>query len=697
MRIASAATWVLASLLHAGSAAAATFTNVSTQSGLRAVEAKTDWWFDLKFEDFDGDGYEDLLWLDHHLVNSAFLLNRHDGTFVDASATAFPDGYGTSSGWNIQPVDFDDDGFVDVLLESGDTGGSSHRNLGNGTFVRANLQGTWDDANGHGSAVADLDGDGYLEILYNRSPRSVVLHRKPDGTFEDVAASLGLDFLTGFSSTFADFTGDGRPDLFTYLCTGTWGLNGEPRLFVNDAHGGFVDGTAASGLAGAPGVAAVAAGDYDEDGDLDLYVTGILDRSSESGTMVGRLYRNDGHGGFTDVTSAAGLPASFASVQVYQQIPMRASWADLDNDGHLDLIVHATGTPGHSGCSGHAFVFRNAGGGTFEDVSAASGLGAICTRQAVMADYDHDGDLDVASLDPGYQLFRNETNDGNWLEVRLAGCSIKTAVGSRVWVYDHGHIGEASYLRGFREVIQANNHETPLEQHFGLSAAKRYDVRVSFYPEDLIVDDLDVAAGQAREIVCAPPNEPALRLSLAFAPGQPQPGDEVTFTLSYKNLGGVTAQGVVLTDPLDAGIELVPGSVSGGGTLEGRVVTWTLGAVAAGASGNVRFAETYRAPHANVASASYGDGSGGSFTATSNLVNVGRLQTVCGNGKCEAGENGETCPADCRGGEPATPVTRSSSCGSGGNDPSAGGAALLAMALGATVRSRRRRNEQRDG
>jgi hypothetical protein len=174
-----------AALVHAGAASAVTFTNVSAPSRLEAVGPKVGEgiWFDLRFEDFSNTGFPDLVWADRGMKNSAFFVNQRDGTFA------------------LNPL-----------------------------YARDATE------NGHGSVVADIDHDGYLEILYDKEPTSVVLRRAADGTFEDVAPNIGLDFRTGLSSTFADFDDDGRPDLFTYLCSSPACAGGDHagRLYLHN-------------------------------------------------------------------------------------------------------------------------------------------------------------------------------------------------------------------------------------------------------------------------------------------------------------------------------------------------------------------------------------------------------------------------------------------------------------------------------
>lgn len=204
--------------------------------------------------------------------------------------------------------------------------------------------------------------------------------------------------IYGFGSGFADLDGDGDPDLVAI------GRNdGAIGIFENDGTGHFIDHTAISGIALLDKPSAFAAGDYDGDGDLDLYVTQIA--------VTGRLLRNDGGFHFTDVTRGSGATTGGAA--------KGCAWADIDADGDLDLHVacYRNGAPGTSGIP--SSLFRNNGDGTFTDIGAAipGFTDPAYTFSGTWVDFDRDGDPDLyTSNDRGYlppfyqgnQLFRND-------------------------------------------------------------------------------------------------------------------------------------------------------------------------------------------------------------------------------------------------------------------------------------------------
>ena len=196
------------------------------------------------------------------------------------------------------------------------------------------------------------------------------------------------------------------------------------RLYRNNGNGSFRDVTETAGVAGHSYGMGVAVGDYDNDGDSDLYVTNF-------GSNI--LYRNDGDGTFSDVTNDAGVSGGAWSVS--------AVFVDYDNDGLLDLIVARylewdfstnkwCGERGHyrSYCHPKHFepvpylVYHNEGHGVFEDVSQASGFAKHRGKGLGIAinDFDHDGRIDIAVANDSFpqQLFRN-AGDGRFDEVGL--------------------------------------------------------------------------------------------------------------------------------------------------------------------------------------------------------------------------------------------------------------------------------------
>jgi surface protein len=205
-------------------------------------------------------------------------------------------------------------------------------------------------------------------------PASTAVSVTPNGF---VAAATG--FLTssfGQSGTFADLNGDTFPDL---ISTGTlaWAANNGTGTFTNMGAGGLSSGNSQ----------ATAMGDYDGDGDLDVFLSGCC------ATPNDKLFRNNGSGTFTDVSTAAGIKTT-------DHVGRRAAWADYDNDGDLDLIAG-----GDSGTNAN-WLYRNNGDSTFTDVTAAAGLTGT-GGEVIWFDIDSDGDPDLLAAGT---VWRNNGN-----------------------------------------------------------------------------------------------------------------------------------------------------------------------------------------------------------------------------------------------------------------------------------------------
>ncbi len=319
----------------------------------------------LAWGDYDNDGDLDLVVTGYNGSGGTCRLLRNDGGSFADSGASLPGVYGARAA-SVAWGDYDRDGDLDLLL-AGYTNTHSVRlyrnDAGSFALVTTSLPGIDD-----GAAIwGDYDNDGDLDIaiaghLGPASTGVARIYRNDAGTFVDIAAGLPGVFYAALA--WGDYDNDGDLDLVLAGSTASERLT---RLYRNDA-GLFVD--AGAGLPGLY-VGSLAWGDYDADGDLDLLLTG----SPGTGGMA-RVYRNDG-GSFTDV--GAGLLSLYYSA---------AAWGDYDNDGDLDIMM-----TGYDGAAGHTRIYRN-GGGTFTDIAAE--LPGVYQAAAAWGDYDGDGDLDIA-------------------------------------------------------------------------------------------------------------------------------------------------------------------------------------------------------------------------------------------------------------------------------------------------------------
>jgi hypothetical protein len=460
------------------------FRDVTDEAGLR----RTGWASAVCAGDYDNDG-----WLDLFLTayGSNALYRNRGGRFEDVTAQAGLPTEGTRWGAGCTFLDYDRDGRLDLFvarylvldLESAQEPGQGANCLWKGIPVNCGPKGLQTDT-------------------------SLLFHNE-DGRFRDVSLASGIASVTGryaMTATSFDADGDGWPDVYV-ACDSTAAM-----LLRNDRDGTFTDVAVASGVAfsefgNAQAGMGLGVGDVDGDAALDLLKTHFADD-------VPALYRALGRGLFEDVATAAGLGAQNRYVQ------WGAGIADLDNDGRPDVFV-ATGNvypeieaqlPQYPH-RGPKLVFRNAGAGRFEDVSAGSGQGAgdpHSSRGLAFGDYDNDGDLDVLAMNMNERpsLLRNDYAGGNgWLALKLEGtASNRAAIGATVTVTAGG-------LRQARVVLSQSSYYShdDLRLHFGLGAARGADVVEVRWPSGKVEVHRDLRAGALRVLREGDPPRPARR------------------------------------------------------------------------------------------------------------------------------------------------------------------------------------------
>ncbi len=517
------------------------------------------------------------------------------GKFVDVTASS---GIDYRNGFRIFPYtpeiiliaaiamagaasgDYDNDGDIDIFIVRGDIGPNLlYRNTGNLVFEEvadvAGIAYTKSEIENYrhsGPMFADMDGDGDLDLFLGGldGDPSLIFANNGDGTFSDVTAGSGIDTLTAthnISAAFGDYDLDGDLDLFVahwgtqrdftlpgdteHLwrndtdATGIkfisvsesagisptiltlpddlttkqgWDFTFSPtfarinddlypdilivadfnysQFFINNQDGTFSNATDADVIIDGNGMGSAVA-DYDNDGDLDWFVTSIechQDSHCEFGTLsqIGnRLYRNQ-DGAFEDVTDETGVASGGWG--------WGACFIDFENDGDLD-IYHTNGWPLTDQYNDFTFDISRAfvanGAGQFEDLSEEVGLADTEQgRGVVCADFDNDGDVDIfqqhLSRDVAATLWRNDTDSNNFLSVKLNGAAPNTeAAGARITI-DYGGATQ------MREICIASNFvsQNPTVQIFGLDHAAQVDELTIQWPDGRNTVLTDIQAGQ---------------------------------------------------------------------------------------------------------------------------------------------------------------------------------------------------------
>ncbi len=411
--------------------------------------------FDALFVDFNSDGCPDAFIVSHSDLGATSRLwtNRCNGTGTfqytpNTQVNYYLPGSPIHSGW-VTALDFNGDGKQDFWGRHGQSIGARYRN-GSGTGQFLPFFTSKDEACADYCAFADISGAGNLEIVNNQ---------------RQVQAMNNLQTLRPASGNRAylavgDVTGNGWPDIVQPANGGYWRNDGGELTWV--AVPAFTGGRFMQ----------ILLADFDNDGHLDLF---YLDGAQFSPSNRALLYRNNGSGGFSNVSAASGL-ANIASSDYGNIIA-----ADFDNDGFQDLLV--------SGVGDSVRLFRNNGNLTFTAASnlqfgSAGGQGPngweSASPRADVADFDNDGRLDIVKTQfpTNIGLWRNTTatNGNHWMKVRVRGGGNNSdGVGASVRWYRAG----SSQLLAHMPVLAGEQHpQTHL--HTGLGANATVDLEVRF-------------------------------------------------------------------------------------------------------------------------------------------------------------------------------------------------------------------------
>ena len=438
----------------------------------------------LIVDDFENNGRLDVVTSSMNSCEAMRLFHDNgDGTFVDRStASGLAQQLG---GLNTLQTDYNNDGCLDILTLRGGWEFPQRKSL-----LRNSCHGTFTDvtvAAGLATPVTstqtavwtDIDNDGWLDLFVGNenSPAQLFRNRK-DGTFVDISHAAGVDriaFTKGVTA--GDYDNDGYQDLYVS------NLAGGNFLYRNNHNGTFTELAAAAGVRGPEAGRGFATWffDYDNDGWPDLFVTSYFISVDETvRTYMGlphnattlHLYRNLGNGTFRDVTRAVGLDKVF--------MPMGANIGDIDNDGFLDIYL-GTGSPSYGSLVPNVLL-RNKGGTAFLDVTASSGTGELHKGHGVaFADMDNDGDEDlleeIGGATPGdahaLRLFENPGHGSDWISLTLVGVkSNRPAIGARITVTVQNGGGQ---VRAIHRTVGSGGSfgASPLRQHIGLGRAAR--------------------------------------------------------------------------------------------------------------------------------------------------------------------------------------------------------------------------------
>lgn len=480
------------------------FTNVSESAGLDYTHSFTNGTPPMTFiiaggsatGDIDNDGYLDLFFILGNEQNGVLMHNQGDGTFVElegfSGANSFP-----LFGSGPLFFDYNQDEYIDLIIGShfGDppvifvnNGDLSFTKKILPEFESLNFENTFTITS------MDYNLDGYQDLFMSHwlevFKEDHFWKNNGDGTFTNVDSVLGFynpfnDVENFHATNFSDVNGDGFPDLLACSDFETsqiwWNIDG--KKFELDTINVLTDENAMGGTVA----------DFDNDGDMDWYMTNIYDDDGiiegNWGTTGNKLYINDGTGIFTENAQGLGVDNT--------DWGWGTSFSDFDNDGFLDIIA-TNGWPNNN----EQFqldptkIFLSENADTFIDVTLQVGLlDSLQGRGLSAFDYDLDGDLDVfiTNINGAVSLWRNDLQSENhYLNITLTEPEVnRMGLGARINVYTGSHTQ-------VREIRCGSNYtsQDPMNAHFGLGDANVVDSMIVKWQDGSIQRHYNVQSNQ---------------------------------------------------------------------------------------------------------------------------------------------------------------------------------------------------------
>ena len=452
--------------------------------------------YGVAFADFDNDGDEDIYSINAEGGNRLLLFGGNSRiktimkkSFIEAAIRLNILGrYRTDSGDYIYDMgatvaDMDNDGDNDLYIACLYGKNQLYENINGRRFweIGRRVGVCCGNARSNVGIWGDIDNDGDLDLFVtNEDTTNMLFLNDGVGQFEEITHQAGLTSLgSGKCATFGDIDQDGDLDLVVpYFCLPNRiyrnkGIHPQTGLpYFEDV----TEQCLPSGLDSIAKSTSACLADFDNDGDLDLYITNLV--------FTNRLFENDGTGKFKDITRSAGLIDSSMSHS--------CSFFDIDNDGDLDLFVTNRG---------RNLFYRNVGNKKFirdttmfnrEEVAYSTGMAC--------GDPDNDGDIDfyVANNDQLSKYYKNLLNNNAFIKIKLIGTkSCRNAIGAKAFLYPAGHLDEKEYLLGLREVNGGSGYGcmNSTSIHYGIEPNKKYDLKI-WFPSGIEIVKKNIPAGR---------------------------------------------------------------------------------------------------------------------------------------------------------------------------------------------------------
>ncbi len=466
----------------------ATFTK---QGGTLTNELRDDW--AMAWGDYDNDGYVDLF-VSNYEINQPNRLfhNNGNGTFTKVTTGSIVTDKAKSLGatWG----DYDNDGDLDLFVAN-NIGFTNflYRNDGVGTFTKINNDPLVNyDAYSHGVAWGDYDNDGFLDMFvadYFATRFNKLYHNNGDGTFTDESSLVpALEASSSLSGVWGDYNNDGLLDLFVNNISDV-----NNSLYKNLGNGAFEKITTGNIVSDGGKSVGASWADYDNDGDLDLFVANAGDQNNF-------LYQNNGDETFTKITNGDIVNDGGHSHS--------SAWADYDNDGDLDLYVG-------NDADSHDFLYTNNGDGTFSKISNNITEIKGCSFGAGWADVDNDLDVDLfvanRDMDENGMFINSRGVCQSKVCFQLEGTnSNRSAIGAKIYVKANVYGHDTWQMREISSQSGGGiGGQNELKVIFGLGDATTIDsVKVKWpsgytqYISNTIIDDCNIVIEDRGGEIC---------------------------------------------------------------------------------------------------------------------------------------------------------------------------------------------------
>ena len=405
---------ILCALLISGFTYSQSFTKIT--SG--AIANDSGWCYGCCWADFNNDGYQDLFVVNNMAGNKNNLLYMNNGNGTFTKVTTGPVVNDGGSSYGCTAADYDNDGYMDLFVANYNENNFLYHNNGNGSFTKITTGAIVNDGgNSTGCAWGDYDNDGFVDLFVcNRNQPNFLYHNNGNGTFTKITTgAIVTNNSNSGGCAWCDYDNDGYLDLYV--------ANAGPAadfLYHNNGNGTFTQITNDPVVNDILHSSGGSWGDYNNDGYMDLFVSGGV-----IGSGVDRLFRNNGNGTFTKITSDP--------IVTYNHWAGGSSWGDFNNDGWLDMF--------DGGYDGINLLFVNNGNGTFTRIDT----GIIVTdgnykEGAGWCDYDNDGSLDLFVARNNYFggnncLYHNEGTANKWINIKCVGIvSNKSGIGAKLYL-----------------------------------------------------------------------------------------------------------------------------------------------------------------------------------------------------------------------------------------------------------------------